>query len=109
MLRRVQQADGAWRYLVVVDAPAEAVARIEGQGYDTVPTERRQPAPPASRPAPPRPDWVLEQLPWGGVDLHTGACWMPGRVLPGVDRAEARVMVDEGRADASCTICHPGP
>lgn len=107
VLRRVQRGDG-WRYVVELDVPAAAVARIDGEDYSAVPTVREAPAggfvlvtttPPNAPPS---------------MELHTATCWGLNSVtrdqrLTPVDSADvARAMLTFGDTTA-CTTCVPEP
>lgn len=107
VLRRVQTADG-WRYEVVLDVPAAAVAPIPGEDYAAVPTVREAPAggfvlvtttPPNAPPT---------------MELHLASCWglhtvtRDQRLTP-VDSAEvARAMLQFGDT-TGCAVCEPEP
>ena len=95
---RRQTATG-WSYAVMLEVPAGSVAPIDGEGYDNVPVLRVTP--------PAETSWLVQRLPGNRLDLHTNACWIPNKRAAQVQRGEAEAMIAEGRADGSCTVCHP--
>jgi hypothetical protein len=105
---RRQRADGAWWYQVAVEAPAGAVAPVDGEDYSGVPTTRER--------AETR--YVVDNglPPVDGkprLELHVAGCWSinqrPGVIVTAIpDAREARTML-RFEDTVACEVCRPEP
>jgi len=109
LVRWRQGPDGRWWAEVALYAPAEAVARVDGEDYSAVPREPQ----PATEPR-----YVLDRLPAGAngkprLVLHVAGCWVigtkklsPPTPVPDGRQAQSMLRFDDTTA---CDVCNPGP